>query len=347
MRACVCQIVPPDVLARLAKDRKLTPAQRRAFARAAKLEPEWRGLRAATTRVAQLCRDTLPVATVAAAVQAPVSITVFDCEHGNVLPGRSVIQPYSSGDDTARRTFTETTEVARFYREIFGRNSLDGEGMALMSSIHYSVDYNNAFWNGGQMVYGDGDGEIFLDFTRATDVIAHELTHGVTQFTAGLAYEGEAGGLNESMSDVFGTMFRQWRAGQNVAAADWLIGADILGPGARARGYTCLRDLADPGADHCLAPQPSHFSQYRKGMDPHESSGMPNHAFQQAAMALEGHSWEIAGRIWFQALTGPAPSPNMTMKLFANRTRTAASKLFSGRPAVRAAVDVAWKVVGL
>lgn len=347
MHSCTCQIIPPQLLAKLAKDRKLTPAQRRAFARAATLEPEWRELRAATTRVAQMCRDTLPAATVATAVEASVSVTVFDCEHGNVLPGRSVIQPYSSGDETARRTFTETTEVARFYREIFSRNSLDGAGMALMSSIHYSVDYNNAFWNGGQMVYGDGDGEIFLDFTLATDVIAHELTHGVTQFTAGLAYEGEAGGLNESMSDVFGSMFRQWRAGQSVTTADWLIGADILGPGAKARGYTCLRDMANPGAEHCLAPQPAHFSQYRKGMDPHESSGIANVAFHRVATALGGSSWEVAGAIWFQALTGPAPSPNLTMKVFAGRTRTAAGKLFSGRPAVRAAVNAAWKSVGL
>jgi Zn-dependent metalloprotease len=197
------------------------------------------------------------------------------------------------------------------------------------------------------MVYGDGDGEIFLDFTRASDVIAHELTHGVTQFTAALAYEGEAGGLNESMSDVFGSMFRQWRKGQSAAEADWQIGSDILGPGAKARGYTCLRDMANPAAAHCLAPQPTHLSQYRKGMDPHESSGIPNLAFYRAARALQGNTWEMAGRIWFQALAGSAPSPNMTMKVFANRTRTAASRLFSGRPAVRAAVDAAWKAVGL
>jgi Zn-dependent metalloprotease len=149
------------------------------------------------------------------------------------------------------------------------------------------------------------------------------------------------------MSDVFGSMFRQWRAGQSSASADWLIGGDILGPGAKIRGYSCLRDLADPAAGHCLTPQPRHFSQYRKGMDPHDSSGIPNHAFYRAATAVEGNSWDIAGRIWFQALTGSAPSPNLTMKVFANRTRTAASKLFSGRPAIRAAVDAAWKAVGL
>jgi len=347
IHACCCHIIPPRVLAQLAKDRKLTPVQRRAFARAARMETQWRELRTVVTRVAQVARDEMPSLVKVAAVAAPVSVQVFDCEHGNVLPGRSLVHPDSASDETARRTFSETAQVARFFREVFGRNSLDGEGMALMSSIHYSVDYNNAFWNGAQMVYGDGDGEIFLDFTRAGDVIAHELTHGVTQFTAGFVYEGEAGGLNESMSDVFGTMYRQWRLDQDVAGADWLIGSDILGPQARSRGYTCLRDLANPAAAHCLAPQPTHFSQFRKGMDPHESSGIANYAFYRAAKALGGRSWEMPGRIWFQALAGTAPNPNMTMKLFANRTRTAASRLYSGRPVVRAAVDAAWKAVGL
>src|SRR5262249_54098362 len=154
-------------------------------------------------------------------------------------------------------------------------------GMAMISSVHYGRKYNNAFWNGSQMAYGDGDQSIFIDFSKGNDVIGHELTHGVTQHSLNLNYSNEAGGLNESLSDCFGSMFRQWRAQpqQDVNQADWLIGKDILGPAATARGYTCLRDMANPGAQHCLAPQPTHFSQYQSGMDPHESSGIPNLAF--------------------------------------------------------------------
>src|SRR5699024_10210420 len=111
-------------------------------------------------------------------------------------------------------------------------------------------------------------------------------------------------GLNESISDVFGAMFRQWRAGLDVTSASWLIGSDIMGPGATARGFTCLRDMSNPAAEHCLAPQPTHFSAYHDGMDPHESSGIPNFAFYKAAMAIGGNSWDRAGRIWYQALTG-------------------------------------------
>ncbi|HXC59186.1 MAG TPA: hypothetical protein VN645_07705, partial [Steroidobacteraceae bacterium] len=105
MNHCICHIIPPRVLAQFSKDRKLTPAQRRAFARAIKLEPEWRELRAATTRVAQLCRDTMPSHVAEGVAPAPVSVAVFDCEHGNVLPGRSVVHPDSATDETARRTF--------------------------------------------------------------------------------------------------------------------------------------------------------------------------------------------------------------------------------------------------
>ena len=197
------------------------------------------------------------------------------------------------------------------------------------------------------MTYGDGDGNIFVDFTKGNDVIGHELTHGVTQHSAQFAYANQPGGLNESMSDVFGSMFRQWEANQDVNQADWLIGKDIMGPGAIQRGFTCLRDMAKPGAAHCMAPQPTNFSQYHDGMDPHYSSGFPNLAFYKAARAIGGKSWEKTGQIWYKALTGYAPNPNMKMRDFANRTRALAQTMYPGTPAIRIAVDNAWKAVGL
>jgi len=332
-------------LERFAKDASLTAEQRQYFIDAVQLERAWRNARAATGKVTSLSQSSLRTA-VRAAAAAP-SVLVFDCGHGTTLPGTQIANPGASGDASATQAFGETTAVAAFYRTAFGRNSLDNAGMTLVSSIHYGVQYNNAYWSGTQMVYGDGDGNIFVDFTRANDVIGHELTHGVTQFTSNLAYSNQAGGLNESMSDVFGSMFRQWRANQTVKTADWLIGKEIMGPAAIARGYICLRDMANPAAGHCLAPQPTKFSQYRNGMDPHESSGIPNLAFYKAAMAIGGNSWDKAGKIWYQALTGFAPSPNMRMKTFANRTRTLAGKLFPADASIKAAVDAAWKAVGL
>lgn len=341
---CLCQIIPIEVLIRFSKDKKLTLSERKRFADTVAFEMEWRKQRNSQDKFLRNSRNLLP-GTEAIAKQP--SVYIYTCRNTTSIPGTYISRPSSSTDQSARRAFTETTAVANFFSRIFGRNSVDNAGRSLVSSIHYSIAYNNAFWNGSQMIYGDGDGKIFLDFTKSTDVIAHELTHGVTQFSAGLAYTNEAGGLNESMSDVFGTMFRQWRAGQDVNTADWLIGRDIMGPGSISRGYNCLRSMANPAAAYCLAPQPMHFSQYRRGMDPHYSSGIPNFAFYRAAMSVGGFSWEKVGQIWYKALTGYVASPNMRMLTFANRTRSVAGTLFPNEPAVKAAVNDAWAAVGL
>jgi Zn-dependent metalloprotease len=328
------------VLRRFARDKRLSAKARKAFADAVKYEKQWRKLREVH---AEVSAASLGLAR-GAALPEP-KVTVFDCKHGTTLPGVLVAAP--GKDATSKRAFTETAAVAAFYQQLFGRNSVDGAGKTLMSSVHFSVGYNNAFWNGTQMVYGDGDGNIFVDFTKASDVIGHELTHGVTQFSAQLEYSDEPGGLNESVSDVFGSMFRQWRRDETVGKADWLIGKEIIGPGAKARGFECLRDMANPAAKHCLSPQPTHFSEYRPGMDPHESSGIPNLAFYNAAVAIGGYSWQKAGKIWYEALTGSGAQPNMKMKAFAQKTRKVAKTLFPGDTSTAAAVDTAWKAVGL
>src|SRR5947207_15848414 len=91
-----------------------------------------------------------------------------------------------------------------FYQNAYNRNSVDGRGLRLDSTVHYDQQFDNAFWDGRQMVYGDGDRVLFDRFTKCIDVVGHELTHGVTQYTAGLSYHGQSGALNESISDVFG-----------------------------------------------------------------------------------------------------------------------------------------------
>jgi Zn-dependent metalloprotease len=338
---CQCFIIPSKVLNRFARDKTLTASERKSFADAALFENQWRTGRTAHGKVAVaalaiLARGALQV--------GPPAITAYDCQHGTTLPGKPL--PANTTDSTARRALTETRAVADFFQTVFGRNSVDNAGKTLMSSIHFSVDYNNAFWNGTQMTYGDGDGNIFVDFTKSNDVIAHELTHGVTEFSAQLAYTNEAGGLNESMSDVFASMFRQWRGKQNVHQADWLIGKDIMGPGARSRGYTCLRDMVNPAGKHCLSRQPTHYSQYRSGMDPHESSGIANLAFSKAAKALGGQSWEKAGKIWYAALTESPVQPNIKMRTFANRTRRLAATMFPGDRSLFSVIDNAWLEVG-
>ncbi|WP_246752931.1 M4 family metallopeptidase [Sinorhizobium sp. BG8] len=336
--------MPKSVLLKLSEDDRLSKAVRDGLANTAKLDAETRKIR---EQALKLTRTSFAVSQGIATLAAAPSVLVYDCKNSQALPGTPISNPGSSADGTIKRAFDTTTAVAKFYKTLFGRNSIDNAGMTMQSSVHYGVNYNNAFWNGFQMTYGDGDGAIFVDFTQGDDVVCHELTHGVTQYSLQLAYANQAGGLNESASDVFGVMFNQWRASQTGGTTSWLIGGDIMGSQAKASGYTCLRDMADPGGNHCLAPQPVHYSDYAPGMDPHESSGIPNFAFYKIATAIGGNSWDKPGQIWYRTLTGSRPSPNMRMKTFANRTRKWAAKLYPGDAAVAQAVDDGWQQVGL
>lgn len=341
---CVCHIVPKHVLDVISTDRRYPVQSRHAAAMTSRISEQLRGLRTqalAVTATTQLTGSHLIT------LAAQPDIVVYDCMHTQTLPGRQVANPKSSRDQPVKRAFTATTGVAEFYRTIFHRNSLDNAGMTLVSSVHYGRNFNNAMWNGSQMLYGDGDGKIFVDFTRGDDVIGHELTHGVTQHTLQLSYSGDAGGLNESMSDCFGAMFQQWESKQDVNRASWLIGARIMGAAAKARGFRSLRNMANPADKACLAPQPVQYSQITPGMDPHYSSGPPNLAFCTACKAAGGYSWESVGQVWYDVLTTSGSQPNMTMRDFATRTRQAAHQLFPNRPAIVNAVDHGWKVIGL
>src|SRR5207237_2112286 len=115
-----------------------------------------------------------------------------------------------------------------FYKTAYNRNSVDGRGLRLDSTVHYDADFDNAFWDGRQMVYGDGDRVLFDRFTKCLDVVGHELTHGVTQYTAALEYEGESGALNEHISDVFGILVKQWTLRQTATNSNWLLGEGIF-----------------------------------------------------------------------------------------------------------------------
>src|SRR5262249_20304804 len=155
------------------------------------------------------------------------------------------------------------------YFDVYGRNSIDGQGTRLDSSVHYGQAYDNAFWDGTQMVYGDGDGKLFERFTRAVDVIGHELTHGVTAHEANLDYQNQPGALNESFSDVFGSLVKQGSLAQTAGEADWLIGEGLFT--AKVKGVA-LRSLKAPGTaydDPVLGkdPQPATMKGYVQTTD--------------------------------------------------------------------------------
>jgi Zn-dependent metalloprotease len=258
--------------------------------------------------------------------------TVHTAAGTTTLPGevvRSAGEP-ASDDAAVDEAATGVTGALALFEEVYGRSSYDGNGAPVSLTVHYGQDYDNAFWDGAQLVFGDGDGTVFGRFTRPVDVLGHELTHAVTDHTAGLQYQGQSGALNESVSDVFASCLKQRLLGQTAAEADWLIGAGLFVAGVSARA---LRDMAAPGTaydDELLGrdPQVGSLSDYVETTDDnggvHINSGIPNRAFQLAATGIGGSSWEGAGRIWYDALTGADVGPTTDFAGFARATVAAA-----------------------
>jgi Zn-dependent metalloprotease len=268
---------------------------------------------------------------------------IFDAGHTQTLPGRQVRKEGGAAtrDKAADAAYDNSGTTWDYYREVHDRNSVDARGLRLDSTVHYGVGFDNAFWNGQQMVYGDG--HIFHGFAQALDVVGHELTHGVTQYTVpggGLVYEGQSGALNESVSDVFGSVIKQWLKRQTVDTADWLIGDTIMNP----KYGKALRSMKAPGTAGKFDDQPADMSGYVPDGDVHTNSGIPNHAFYFAAAAIGGHAWEKAAPIWYHALS--LLHPDATFADAAAATARAAQDLF-GAGAVVDAVREAWRAVGV
>jgi Zn-dependent metalloprotease len=304
----------------------------------------------ATVRAFRQPEDTAPNLIPMASPNRQRLRLIYDAQHTGELPG--ILVRAEGQDDVSDAAVDEayhfSGDAYDFYNEIFQRNSLDNEGMALISSVH-PIRRNNAFWTGTQMVYGDGDGYIFRRFTRALDVIGHELTHGVQQFTSSLHYYGQSGTLNEHFSDVFGVLIRQWRNGETAADANWVVGAEILVPAPTRRG---IRDMENPGTAYDdpyigTDPQPAHISQIYEGDSDrggvHINSGIPNRAFVLTSQALGGSAWDVAGWIWYKTmLTLPQDSQFIHC---AEMTVEVAEADYGAE--ARAAVRAGWAEVGI
>jgi Zn-dependent metalloprotease len=351
---CCCQIAPPDLLAQVARDG--TPAQREAALHTIAASAGMRTRRALTGRLLrELGGDMAALGFLAP--PAGENLSVYDVEHqgASALPGRKVrgLGDPPVADVAVNEAYDGASETYGFYRDAYDRNSIDDRGMEIVSSVHYGVDFDNAFWNGTQMVYGDGSGRIFVkgSLTKAIDVIGHELTHGVTAATAGLRYSLQPGALNESMSDVFGSLVKQYVNKQTAAEADWLIGAGTLVP---SMGKA-LRSMKAPGTAYKGDRQPAHMDDYvdlPDDNDPandnggvHINSGIPNHAFALAAIAIGGQAWEKAGRIWYATLTERLAADSDFADA-ARATAAVAGELF-GEGAEQQAVRDAWRQVGV
>jgi Zn-dependent metalloprotease len=281
--------------------------------------------------------------------------TIYNSHQSTNLPGDVARAEGSEPTDDVAVTeaYDGLGDTYDFYWKIYQRNSIDDEGLKLDATVHYDVDYDNAFWNGEAMVFGDGDGEFFNRFTISLDVIGHELTHGVTEDEAQLIYMYQSGALNESISDVFGSLVKQFKLQHTADQADWLIGQGLFT--SKVNGVA-LRSMKAPGTaynDPTLGkdPQPMHMQKFvRTSQDNggvHINSGIPNHAFYLVSTKIGGFAWEKPGRIWYETIRDPRLRPNAAFTSFARLTAANADRLYGHDSPERQAVIEAWNEVGV
>jgi Zn-dependent metalloprotease len=336
----VYSIIPPHILESIARNG--TQSQRALAQQTLSLDRQ--------IRLQRTTRSKVSVQGVAAPHKNRL---IYTAANSTTLPGTLVRSEGqgASGDITVDEAYDGLGATFDLYWDIYGRNSIDNNGMDLIGTVHYGNLFNNAFWDGSQMVFGDGDGTIFNRFTIAIDIMGHELTHGVTGATAGLEYHDQPGALNESMSDVFGSLVKQRAFGQTAAQADWLIGAGLWAAGING---VALRSMKAPGTaydDPVIGkdPQPDHMSRYDNTTGDnggvHINSGIPNKAFYLVATAIGGNAWEIAGNIWYQTLLDSRLSATAQFQDFANLTVENATNLYG--TSVKAILIQAWHDVGI
>lgn len=228
-------------------------------------------------------------------VQPLASILTFNTKNTTNLPGTLVAKDDTvtpDADDIAKLAHIGAKQVYNWYKEAFNRNSIDDKGFSLQSTVHYDKNYNNAFWNSKQMVYGDGDGKFFLPLAKGDDVRCHEITHGLVEHTAGLVYYAQPGALNESFADMFGISFKHYLRGQSSPdTANWILGDEIAGPDFPGLGIRSFKDEKAYKYDN----QPKHMKNYswtlQDNQGVHTNSGIPNHFFYQLCIISKTASY--------------------------------------------------------
>jgi Thermolysin metallopeptidase, alpha-helical domain/Thermolysin metallopeptidase, catalytic domain/Emfourin len=300
-------------------------------------------------------RESRPPEMAAPPVPGASTRVVHSANSTETLPGEAVRRDGDPpvGDPAVDEAFDSSGQVLDLFQSQFDRRSIDGRGGTVSITVHYGRDYDNAFWDGSQLVFGDGDGQIFERFTKPMDVMAHEFTHGVTQFTIGLAYQDQPGALNESISDVFASMAKQRELGHSAAEANWLIAEGLFKPGINAKA---LRSMKDPGTayddpqigkDLQVGSMADYVRTYDDSGGVHINSGIPNRAFALAALDIGGPSWEKAGQVWYDTLRNGGLGSQTGFESFAQATVSSARRLFGNDATIAEKIREAWVEVGV
>jgi Zn-dependent metalloprotease len=256
-----------------------------------------------------------------------------------------------------RRLFTKDMDkIYDMFHDLLNRESFDNQNAFVQIFLNLGVDYNNAFWDGEYLAFGNGDGVIFNDFSKCFDVLAHELGHAVTQYESNLEYANQSGALNEHVSDVFGICAYHKKYNISVKKSRWIIGEKLLAKGVRGVGLRTFTDQIaydDPimGRDE----QPKHMSNYMDLPNTEEgdwggvhiNSGIPNKAFYLFNMKLGGYTWKNDSlKIWYNTILkeNGLPATNATFKEFAAKTLEMSDKI---NPNVTSKLAQSWQEVGI
>jgi Zn-dependent metalloprotease len=275
------------------------------------------------------------------------------------LPGTLVLSETtgSTSDAVISTAHGHAATSYDYYSAVHARDSFNNAGAQIKTTVHHKVAYNNAFWNGSQLVYGDGDGTTFTPLGNALDVGAHELTHAVTTYSANLVYSNESGALNEATSDIMAAAVEAWKEGA-VSTGTWQVGEDIYTPGTAG---DALRSMADPTASGDSDYYPTRYTGTADGGGVHTNSGIANLAFKlmvtggthprgkttvnvTALNATAMTSINMGAKIWYRALT---VYMNSSTNFSAARTATAQAATDLYGAAAAATVNQAWDAVGV
>lgn len=263
------------------------------------------------------------------------------------LPGTLLMSETSplSQDLVANEAHVNSANVYAYFAAVFNRNSLDNKGGLIKSTVHYDKNYNNAFWNNTEMVYGDGDGKFFIPLTKGLDVCAHEMSHAVTSFTCNLMYLGQSGALNESFSDMMGKSCEHWVNKEFVPEnANWILGDKIVGSEFPGKGIRSFKNEKAYTGDS----QPKHMKNFYIGMQDnggvHINSGIPNHMFYNLCLIMKQPSYGKPIQIVYNAHTKYV-GQFTNFSGYAKAMVKSAQELY-GAEAVDA-VKQAWSIVGI
>jgi hypothetical protein len=294
------------------------------------------------------------------AVQVGVQRMIYDAETGSILPGKLVRKEGDppTGDVVVDNLYDSLGIIYEFFWINYERDSIDDKGIEISATVHYKKSFDNSYWDGEHLVFGDGDDDLpveerlFNNFTGSISVLTHEYVKGIIQYEAGLQFFSQPGALVTSYGDIFGVLVEQYQLNQTAEEADWIIGKGLFTSNVNGVG---LRSLEAPGTaydDPVLGKdlQPAHMDDYVNTVSDnggvHINGGIPNHAFYLTALEMGGYAWEKAGRIWYITLRDKL-QPDSDFQDAANQTFVVAGELYGQESPEQEAVRKGWAEVGI